>query len=156
MFGCNGCSEVDIRSRFLRIQYRNYGGGVGWGSWRGNLRWPRSSAAPVRLNQASLKSTSGQHFNVRNIRSRPPPCLRTSYHEVNPFGPYEDEMPGRRTRSGLGTRTLDLEIGQPTCLRRLIPRLPHSRQSSFFPANKYKKMAMLVDRMVIFIIVRDI
>ncbi len=133
----------------------------GWG-WRGKLRWPRSPAAQVRLksafrlNQASLKSTSGQHFNVRNVRSRPPQYLRTSYHEVNLYGPYEDEMPGRRTRSGLGRRTLSLEIGLPTFLRRLIPQLPNSRHSSFSPGNTYEKMAMWVHRMVIFIIIKDI
>jgi hypothetical protein len=35
---------------------------VGVGNWRGILRWPRSSAAQIRLppKSASLKSTSGQ------------------------------------------------------------------------------------------------
>jgi hypothetical protein len=157
VFGFNGCSEVDVRSRFLRIQYGNWdgGGGVFGGVTYVGREVPRRKSA-FRLNQASLKSTSGQHFNVRKVRSRPPQCLRTSYHEANLYGPYEDGMPGRRTRSGLGRRTLNLEIGRPTYLRRLITHLPNSRHSSFFAANKYEKMAKWVDRMVIFIIVKDI
>jgi hypothetical protein len=65
-------------------------------------------------------------------------------------------MPGRRMRSGLGRRTLNLEIGRPTCLRRLTAQLPDPRHLSFLAANAYEKMAMWVDRMVIFIIIKDI
>jgi hypothetical protein len=65
-------------------------------------------------------------------------------------------MPGRRTRSGLGRRTLNLEIGLPTYLQTLIPQLPNSRHSSFFAANTYEEMTMWVDKMVIFIIIKDI
>jgi hypothetical protein len=157
VFGFNGCSEVDVRSRFLRIQYGNCdgGGGVFGGVSYVGREVPRRKSA-FRLNQASLKSTSEQHFNVRNVRSRPPQCLRTSYYEVNLYGPYEDGMPGRRMRSGLGRRTLNLEIGRPTCLRRLTAQLPDPRHLSFLAANAYEKMAMWVDRMVIFIIIKDI
>jgi hypothetical protein len=63
----------------------NGGGGVGGVIYVGREVLRRKFA--FRLNQASLKSTSGQHFNVKNVRSRPPQCLRTSYYEVNLYGP---------------------------------------------------------------------